>query len=127
MLWPAHREDCAYCLLARALLGGRRTVFLDECTANVDYETDVAVQRAVRNALAGCTVICIAHRIHTIIDYDRIACLSEGRLAEDGSPHELLQRPGIFASLVDSTGASSAAQLRERAAAAVVMSHEVSL
>merc|ERR1711939_1227933 len=102
--------------IARTLLSQCHTVFLDECTASVDYETDAAVQTAVREALAGCTVVCIAHRIHTIIDYDQIACLSDGRLIEKGTPHELLQNQGgLFAGLVDSTGDASAAELRRRA------------
>jgi len=104
--------------IARVFLGQRRTIFLDECTASVDYQTDAAVQAACREAFDGCTVICIAHRIHTIIDYDLIACLSMGVLAQHASPHELLQEDGIFSRLVQSTGEVSARELRQRAAAA---------
>eukprot|EP00747_Dinoflagellata_sp_TGD_P022917 gnl/TRDRNA2_/TRDRNA2_129420_c0_seq1.p1 gnl/TRDRNA2_/TRDRNA2_129420_c0~~gnl/TRDRNA2_/TRDRNA2_129420_c0_seq1.p1 ORF type:complete len:417 (-),score=73.29 gnl/TRDRNA2_/TRDRNA2_129420_c0_seq1:131-1381(-) len=104
--------------IARVLLSRRRLIFMDECTASVDYETDAAVQVAVRQAFAGCAVLCIAHRIHTIIDYDRIACLDAGQVAEFDSPHSLLQQAGFFSKLVGSTGAASAADLRLRAAAA---------
>ena len=105
--------------IARVFLGQCHTVFLDECTASVDYQTDAAVQAACREAFAGRTVICIAHRIHTIIDYDLIACLDMGVLEEHGSPHELLLKDGgIFSGLVHSCGDDAANELRQRAAAA---------
>ncbi|CAE8679381.1 unnamed protein product [Polarella glacialis] len=104
--------------IARILLARRRIVFLDECTASVDFETDAAVQATVRSAFRGCAVICIAHRLQTIVDYDRIACLDAGRLVDSGSAHELLQRDGHFSRLVASLGPLEAAELRRRAAEA---------
>ncbi|CAK0833751.1 unnamed protein product, partial [Prorocentrum cordatum] len=64
--------------IARVLLGRQRAVFLDECTASVDYETDALVQASVREVMAGRAVVCIAHRLHTIIDYDRRRVLRGG-------------------------------------------------
>lgn len=104
--------------IARILLSRQRVVFLDECTASVDYKTDAAVQAAVRSAFKDCAVISIAHRLHTIIECNRIACLDAGRVAECGPAHELLQLDGgIFAGLVDSAGEAEATELRRRAAA----------
>lgn len=101
--------------IARILLTRQQIVFLDECTASVDFETDAAVQAAVRVAFKECAVICIAHRLHTVVDYDRIACLDGGRLADSGSPHELLQRDGHFSRLVESLGAAGSAEIRQKA------------
>lgn len=59
------------------------------------------------------TMLTIAHRLQTIIDYDNILVLDEGKLAEFGSPRELLSNPhGIFTSMVDSTGGKTATELR---------------
>ena len=102
--------------LARVLLKRARLVFMDEATAAIDLKTDALVQQTVRSALADATLITIAHRLNTIIDYDRVAVLAGGRVAEHGTPHELLQRGGLFSDLVDATGAESAKELRERAA-----------
>eukprot|EP00933_Yihiella_yeosuensis_P000860 TRINITY_DN101376_c0_g1_i1.p1 TRINITY_DN101376_c0_g1~~TRINITY_DN101376_c0_g1_i1.p1 ORF type:complete len:709 (+),score=126.58 TRINITY_DN101376_c0_g1_i1:186-2129(+) len=105
--------------IARILLAKQRVVFLDECTASVDYETDNAVQSAVRDAFEDCAVISIAHRLLTIVECDRIACLDKGQVAECASAHELLRKPdGIFAGLVKSLGGDNAEEIRNRAAAA---------
>jgi len=99
--------------IARILLKGNAVglVFLDECTASVDYETDAIVQAAVRQAFSGRSVICIAHRIQTILDYDKIAFLQAGKLAEYGPPQELLRkRGGFFAGLVRGHREESTAQ-----------------
>ena len=105
--------------IARVFLVQCHTVFLDEWTASVDYQRDAAVQTACREAFTGRTVIYIAHRIHTIIDYDLIACLDMEVLEEHCSPHELLLKDGgIFSGLVRSCGDDAANELRQRAAAA---------
>ena len=90
-----------------------------QATASVDLATDTAVQETIRRAFAKSTIVTIAHRLNTVIDFDKIVVMDAGKVAEHGSAHELLQIPdGLFLKLVDSTGASSATELRKRAAAA---------
>ncbi|PVD27426.1 hypothetical protein C0Q70_12584 [Pomacea canaliculata] len=77
--------------LARALLRKTRVLVLDEATAAVDMETDELIQRTIRSAFKECTVLTIAHRLHTVLDYDRILVLDCGHLAELDTPGNLLQ------------------------------------
>jgi ABC-type multidrug transport system fused ATPase/permease subunit len=84
---------------------------MDECTASVDTATDERIQRMVREIFAGCTVLCIAHRLATIVDYDRIAVLDHGALVEFGAPAALVDVPeGFFAGLVRDSGAVAAGE-----------------
>ena len=85
--------------------------------ASVDVETDERIQTMVRREFVHCTVLAIAHRIGTIIDYDAIVVLEKGQLVEHGSPAELLSKPGggHFSRLVDDTGSGHAEHLRELA------------
>ncbi|XP_075530342.1 multidrug resistance-associated protein 1-like isoform X3 [Dermacentor variabilis] len=78
--------------LARALLRKSRILILDEATAAVDMETDDLIQATIRREFADCTIITIAHRLNTILDYDRVIVLDRGEIAESGSPQELLKR-----------------------------------
>lgn len=72
---------------------------LDEATANVDVETDALIQKTMKTEFADCTILAVAHRLHTIIDYDKVLVLDKGRVAEFGSPNELLNiSDGIFSS-----------------------------
>ena len=64
---------------------------LDEATSNVDNDTDEIVQATVRRAFKDCTVLTIAHRLHTIIDADRILLLDAGQVREFDSPEVLLK------------------------------------
>ncbi|VDK42673.1 unnamed protein product [Taenia asiatica] len=80
--------------LARALLRQSRVLVLDEATAAVDPQTDQLIQHTVRNEFTSSTVLTIAHRLDTIIDYDRIMVLDAGRLIEMGTPKELAGRSG---------------------------------
>ncbi|KAJ2779675.1 Transporter of the ATP-binding cassette (ABC), partial [Coemansia javaensis] len=77
--------------LARALVRRSRLVIMDEATASVDLATDAALQRAIRGPeFADSTLICIAHRLRTVIDYDRILVLDAGAVVEFDSPAALL-------------------------------------
>ena len=80
--------------LARALLKKNRIIIMDEATANVDHKTDQLIQRTVRTKFKHCTVITIAHRLNTIIDYDRVLVLENGRVVEFDKPAKLLQNAG---------------------------------
>ncbi|KAM3178202.1 hypothetical protein ACTXT7_003008 [Hymenolepis weldensis] len=87
--------------LARALLRRSKILVLDEATAAVDPHTDRLIQQAVRTEFADSTVLTIAHRLNTILDYDRIMVLDAGHLAEIGSPCELAARPdSIFCGML---------------------------
>lgn len=78
--------------LARALLrDSNRILLLDEATSSVDAETDASIQETIRKEFASHTVLCIAHRISTIMDSDRVCVLDKGELAELGTPSELMQ------------------------------------
>ncbi|XP_037524946.1 multidrug resistance-associated protein 1 [Rhipicephalus sanguineus] len=78
--------------LARALLRKSRILILDEATAAVDMETDDLIQATIRREFADCTIITIAHRLNTILDYDRVIVLDSGEIAESDSPRELMKR-----------------------------------
>ncbi|KAJ2802144.1 hypothetical protein H4R21_002527 [Coemansia helicoidea] len=86
--------------LCRVLMRMRRIIVLDEATADVDLETDRHMQQVFRDAFAGCTVLTIAHRLETIMGSDRIVVMDKGRIAEIGTPQELIDSGGLFAELV---------------------------
>jgi ABC-type multidrug transport system fused ATPase/permease subunit len=73
--------------------GQVRLVIMDEPTANIDMTTDDGVQRLVRSALKNLTVITIAHRLNTVIDFDKILVMDDGQVAEYGKPLDLLANP----------------------------------
>nr|XP_054769963.1 ATP-binding cassette sub-family C member 4-like isoform X1 [Lytechinus pictus] len=98
--------------LARAILKKNRILILDEATANVDPRTDSLIQETIRTKFKNCTVLTIAHRLHTIMDSDRIMVLDAGELVEFDEPYILLQNPNsTFSKLVDQTGKTEAAKL----------------
>ncbi|ALC47145.1 CG10505, partial [Drosophila busckii] len=99
--------------LARAILRHNKILIMDEATANVDPDTDQLIQEAIHTKFANCTVVTIAHRLHTVMDSDRVLVLDAGRVVELGHPHQLLQqRAGYLHRFVEKTGASSAKHLR---------------
>ncbi|WP_420865749.1 ABC transporter ATP-binding protein [Actinomadura welshii] len=85
--------------IARLLLKAPSVVVLDEATAHLDSESEAAVQRALRTALAGRTSLVIAHRLSTIREADQILVIEEGRVAERGRHEELLLEGGLYAEL----------------------------
>ncbi|CAE8713287.1 unnamed protein product [Polarella glacialis] len=80
--------------LARALLRSNRILLLDEATSAVDMQTDSLIQGTIRKEFSEHTVLCIAHRISTIMESDRVCVLEGGKLAEIGSPQELMRQEG---------------------------------
>jgi ATP-binding cassette subfamily B protein len=85
--------------IARLLLKGPDLVVLDEATAHLDSESELAVQHALSAALAGRTSLVIAHRLSTVRDADRIVVIVEGRVAEQGTHTDLLAANGPYAEL----------------------------
>ena len=85
--------------LARALLADPRILILDEATSSVDIGTERKIEQALRLLLAGRTAFIIAHRLSTIRDADLIVVLEHGRIVEQGSHDELMQRRGLYTSL----------------------------
>jgi ATP-binding cassette subfamily B protein len=85
--------------VARLLLKAPSVVVLDEATAHLDSESEVAVQRALKTALAGRTSLVIAHRLSTIREADQILVVDAGRITERGTHAELLEAGGLYAGL----------------------------
>ena len=87
--------------IARALLKDAPIVLLDEATASLDVENETKVQEALSRLLAGKTVLVIAHRMRTVEAADKIVVLDDGRVAEQGSPSELMAKRGLFRRMVE--------------------------
>jgi ATP-binding cassette subfamily B protein len=85
--------------IARLLLKAPDIVVLDEATAHLDSESEIAVQRALKTALAGRTSLVIAHRLSTVREADRILVVEEGRVVERGRHDDLLAAGGLYAEL----------------------------
>jgi len=92
--------------LARLLLKAPSVVVLDEATAHLDSESEVAVQRALKTALAGRTSLVIAHRLSTIREADQILVIDDGQVRERGRHEELLAAGGLYAELYQTQFAS---------------------
>uniref|UniRef100_A0A8C1UKG9 Multidrug resistance-associated protein 1 n=1 Tax=Cyprinus carpio TaxID=7962 RepID=A0A8C1UKG9_CYPCA len=90
--------------LARALLRKTKILVLDEATAAVDLETDNLIQSTIRTQFEDCTVLTIAHRLNTIMDYTRVLVLDKGQMAEFDSPSNLIAKKGIFYKMAKDSG-----------------------
>ena len=100
--------------IARALLRRSKVVLLDEATASCDGRTDELIQNVMRTAFKNATVLTIAHRLETIIFYDKIAVISDGKIAEYASPKTLLSdKNSAFSKLVDEMGVEAAQRMRD--------------
>lgn len=90
--------------LARALLKSPTVLLMDEATASIDYATDSKIQETIRE-LESSTIITIAHRLQTIVDYDKVLVLDKGSLVEFGHPWELMKtKDGQFKSMCETSG-----------------------
>lgn len=99
--------------LARSMIRKPKILVMDEATASVDSATDSFIQETVRTQFKDCTVLEIAHRLHTVMDADRVLVMDAGRVVEFDTPTNLLKIPnGVFLGLVEATGDASANQLR---------------
>ncbi|WP_085832945.1 ABC transporter ATP-binding protein [Clostridium merdae] len=86
--------------IARALLKNAPIVLLDEATASLDVENETLIQSAISELVKNKTVLVIAHRMRTVAGADKIVVLSEGTVAEQGNPQELLSQQGIYSHMV---------------------------
>lgn len=87
--------------IARALLKNAPIVLLDEATASLDVENETKVQEALSRLLTGKTVLVIAHRMRTVEAADKIVVLADGKVAEEGSPEELMKKDGLYRRMVE--------------------------
>ncbi|KAJ3387332.1 hypothetical protein HDU84_000905 [Entophlyctis sp. JEL0112] len=118
--------------LGRAMLIKSKILLIDEATASVDMETDSFIQKVIRADFSDCTVICIAHRLNTLMDYDSVLVMDNGRVVEVSddwvellkitvtaqydSPKVLASNStSLFSALIDETGPANAAVLRRLA------------
>jgi len=86
--------------LARAVLRAPKVLLIDEATANVDSDTDALIQRTIRSHFTQCTIITIAHRLDTVLDYDRVMVMDAGKIVEFDSAKRLLEKEGgLFRSM----------------------------
>ena len=85
--------------IARALLKDSTVILLDEATASLDAENETHIQRAISRLVKGKTVLIIAHRMRTVEGADKLVLLKDGKVAEQGSPEELLAKGGIYAKM----------------------------
>ncbi|ORY70217.1 P-loop containing nucleoside triphosphate hydrolase protein [Pseudomassariella vexata] len=93
--------------LARAIVSRPKVMVLDEATSAVDMHTDGLIQRSIREEFGGSTLMVIAHRLSTIADFDRILVLSDGKVAEFGTPRELWECEGgrgVFRGMCEESG-----------------------
>ena len=99
--------------IARALLRRPRILVLDEATASIDNETDALVQAMIRDEFRDATVLTVAHRLHTIMDSDRVLVLDAGAVLEFDAPRALLAKErGAFREMVAAANSAWAKQSR---------------
>lgn len=92
--------------LARAILRENKILVMDEATANVDPQTDALIQTTIRNKFVNCTVLTIAHRLHTVMDSDKVLVMDAGRVVEFDHPYILLteSHTKVFYGMLKQTG-----------------------
>ena len=82
--------------IARALLKRTKIILMDEATANIDYKTEEILKKNINEDTKDSTVITIAHRIKTVIGYDKILVLKDGEIEEFDTPDNLIKKKGLF-------------------------------
>ncbi|KAH7910130.1 hypothetical protein BJ138DRAFT_1127138 [Hygrophoropsis aurantiaca] len=104
--------------MARAILKRSKVLVMDEATASVDYATDELISKTIRHEFASSTILTIAHRLRTVIDYDRVMLLDNGRIVEFDRPAALLADPSSgFYALCKATGKKEFSVLKKMAGA----------
>ncbi|KAL8652522.1 MAG: hypothetical protein Q9226_004236 [Calogaya cf. arnoldii] len=93
--------------LARALISRRKIIIMDEATSSVDKAADTLIQKSIRERFRDSTLLVVAHRLSTVADFDRILVLDEGRVVEYDTPGVLMERKGVFWSMMMQSGKSS--------------------
>ena len=88
--------------IARAMLLDAKMLILDEATSNVDTQTEIEIQKAMRNLMKGKTCFVIAHRLSTIQNADTILVVQNGEIVEQGTHNDLLNNNGLYATLYKS-------------------------
>jgi ABC-type multidrug transport system fused ATPase/permease subunit len=102
--------------MARAILKRSKVLVMDEATASVDYATDELIGKTIRHEFAESTILTIAHRLRTVIDYDRVMLLEQGRIIEFDRPATLLGNPtSKFYALCKATGKDEFSMLKKMA------------
>uniref|UniRef100_A0A8H7NNV7 ABC transporter n=1 Tax=Bionectria ochroleuca TaxID=29856 RepID=A0A8H7NNV7_BIOOC len=104
----SHGQRQLFCL-ARAIARPGKILIIDEATSSVDAETDELMQRVLREELQGRTLIAIAHKLNTVLDFDRVVLIDKGKPMESGNPQELLADPASMFSKLYRSGSSQAA------------------
>ncbi|OBT89053.1 hypothetical protein VE02_02018 [Pseudogymnoascus sp. 03VT05] len=100
----SHGQRQLFCL-ARAIIKPGQILIIDEATSSMDSETDELIQQVLRKEFEGRTIIAIAHKLHTVLDFDRVMLLEKGRIVETGNPQELLEtETSAFRALYNSLG-----------------------
>lgn len=90
--------------VARALVRHPKILLMDEATSNIDPNTDLKIQEVIKERFSNSTIVTIAHRLNTIIQYDRIFVLDQGELVEQGAPIDLLNTDTVFRAMVRENG-----------------------
>ena len=103
--------------IARALVKKPKILITDEATASIDLKTDQLIQDLIKTELKDTTVLTIAHRLNTIIEYDKIVVLKNGKKVEEGSPYELLESPCYFYEFVEEGGEEYLEMMKAKALA----------
>ncbi|TWU72930.1 hypothetical protein ED733_000994 [Metarhizium rileyi] len=102
----SHGQRQLFCL-ARAIARPGSIVIIDEATSSVDSETDELMQRVLREELKGRTLIAVAHKLQSVLDFDRIVLINKGKIVESGNPQDLLATPmSAFHKLYNSTASA---------------------